>query len=198
MWFFLLYLPSTLLKIFWHLLSINPLNVSFLLSHHLFKNTHTHIYNLSLLCFKFVHSVNFYTSSPAGRSHSALNSTYPKLICSFPPIRSIPNKTLFLHFCFRVLPQKSDHLRENPGKHHQHLLLILSQLSDLQFSSVTESCPTFCEPVDWSMPGFPVHHQPLEFAQTHAHRVGDAIQPSHPLSFPSPPAFNLFQHQGLS
>ena len=160
--------------------------------------THTHIYNLSLLCFKFVHSVNFHTSSPAGRSHSALNSTYPKLNCSFPPIRSIPNKTLFLHFCFRVLPQKSDHLRENPGKHHQHLLLIPSQLSDLQFSSVTESCPTFCEPMDWSMPGFPVHHQLLEFAQTHAHRVGDAIQPSHPLSFPSPPAFNLFQHQGLS
>ena len=47
------------------------------------------------------------------------------------------------------------------------------------------------------MPGFPVHHQLPEFTQTHVHRVGDAIQPSHPLSFPSPPAFNLSQHQGL-
>ena len=51
--------------------------------------------------------------------------------------------------------------------------------------------------MDCSTPGFPVHHQLLELAQTHVHRVGDAIQPSHPLSFPSPPAFNLSQHQGL-
>ena len=51
--------------------------------------------------------------------------------------------------------------------------------------------------MDCSTPGFPVHHQLLEFTQTHVHRVGDAIQPSHPLSFPSPPTFNLSQHQGL-
>ena len=85
-----------------------------------------------------------------------MNSTYPKLNYSFPSIRSIPNTTLFYFFYFSVLPQKSDHLRENPGKYHQHLLLILSQLSDLQFSSITESCPTFCEPVDCRTPGFPV------------------------------------------
>ena len=66
-----------------------------------------------------------------------------------------------------------------------------------QFSSVTQSCPTLCNPMDCSMPGLPVHHQLLEFTQTHAHRVGDAIQPSHPRSPPSPPAFNLSQHQGL-
>ena len=54
-----------------------------------------------------------------------------------------------------------------------------------------------CDPMDWSMPGVPVHHQLLEFAQTHVRRVGDAIQPSHPLSSPSPPAFNHSHHQGL-
>ena len=61
--------------------------------------------------------------------------------------------------------------------------------------SVTHSCPTFCNPMDYSMPGFPVHHQLPEPTQTHVHRVGDAIQPSHPLSSPSP-AFNLSKRQG--
>ena len=70
-------------------------------------------------------------------------------------------------------------------------------LSSVHFSSVAQSCPTLCDPMDCSMPGFPVHHQLLEFTQTHVHWVGDAIQPSHPLSSPSPPAFNLSQHQGL-
>ena len=67
----------------------------------------------------------------------------------------------------------------------------------LQFSSVAQSCLNFCDPMDCSMPGLPVHHHLLEFTQTHVHQVGDAIQPSHPLSSPSPPAFNLPQHQGL-
>ena len=66
-----------------------------------------------------------------------------------------------------------------------------------QFSSVTQSCPTFCNPMDCSTPGLPVHHQLPEFTQTHVHWVGDAIQPSHPLLSPSPPALNLSQHQGL-
>ena len=55
------------------------------------------------------------------------------------------------------------------------------------FSSVAQSCPTLCDPMDYSTPGFPVHHQLPELAQTHVHRVGDAIQPSHPLSSPSSP-----------
>ena len=67
----------------------------------------------------------------------------------------------------------------------------------LQFSSVTQSCLTLCNPMDCSMPGFPIHHQLLEPTQSHAHCVGDAIQPSHPLSSPSPPTFNHSQHQGL-
>ena len=66
-----------------------------------------------------------------------------------------------------------------------------------QFSSVAQSCPTLCDPMDYSVPGFPVHHQLLELAQTHVHRLCDAIQPSHPLQSASPPAFNHSQHQGL-
>ena len=70
-------------------------------------------------------------------------------------------------------------------------------ISSVQFSSATHLRLTLCDPMDCSTPGFPVHHQLLELRQTHAHQVGDAIQPSHPLSSPSPPAFNLSQHQGL-
>ena len=72
----------------------------------------------------------------------------------------------------------------------QHLLFS-------QFSSVAQSCPTLCNPMDHSVPGLPVHHQLLEFTQAHVHWVTDAIQPSHPLLFPSPPIFNLSQHQSL-
>ena len=71
-----------------------------------------------------------------------------------------------------------------------------SQLS-VQFSSVAQSCRTLCNPMNRSTPGFPVHHQLPEFTQTHVHRVSDAIQPSHPLSSPSPPAPNPSQHQSL-
>ena len=67
----------------------------------------------------------------------------------------------------------------------------------IQFSSVTQSCPTLCDLMNHSMPGLPVHHQLPEFTQTHVHRVGDAIQSSYPLSPPSPPAPNPSQHQGL-
>ena len=67
----------------------------------------------------------------------------------------------------------------------------------LQLSSVAQSCPTLCDPTDCSTPGLPVHHQPPEFTQTHIHWVDDAIQPSHPLSSPSHPAFNPPQHQDL-
>ena len=68
------------------------------------------------------------------------------------------------------------------------------QFSSVQFS---QSCLTLCDPTNHSTPGLPVHHQLLEFTPTHVHQVSDAIQPSHPLSYPSPPAPNPFQHQGL-
>ena len=74
---------------------------------------------------------------------------------------------------------------------HIHFNLIV------QFSSVTQSCLTLCDPMNRSTPGLPVHHQLPEFTQTHVHRVSDAIQPSHPLSSPSTPASNPSQHQGL-
>ena len=67
----------------------------------------------------------------------------------------------------------------------------------VQFSSVAQSCLILCDPMNCSTPGLPVHHQLPEFTQTHVYRVGDAIQPSNPLSSPSPPAHNPSQHQGL-
>ena len=77
------------------------------------------------------------------------------------------------------------------------LMHVFKSGSEFQFSSVTQYCQTLCYPRDCSTPGFSVHHQLPELAQTNVHRVNDAIQPSHPLSSPSPPAFNLSQHQGL-
>ena len=74
---------------------------------------------------------------------------------------------------------------------------ILRSSRSPQFSSVTQSCPTLGDPMNCSRPGLPVHHQLPESTQTHVHRVSDAIQPSHPLSSPSPPALNLSQHLGL-
>ena len=81
-------------------------------------------------------------------------------------------------------------LRWVRGRPQYTLLLV-------QFSSVTQSCPTLCDPMNHSTPGLPVHHQPPESTKTHVHQVSDAIQPSHPLSSPSPPTFSLSQHQGL-
>ena len=68
---------------------------------------------------------------------------------------------------------------------------------NIKFSSVAQLCPTLCDPMNHSTPGFPVHHQLLEFTQTHVHWISDAIKPSHPLLFPSPPAIDLSQHQSL-
>ena len=80
-------------------------------------------------------------------------------------------------------------------KIQNYLLLIIA--SSVQFSSVTQSYSTLCDPMDCSMPGFPVHHQLPELVQTHVHQVSDATQSSHPLSSPSPPTFSLSQHHGL-
>ena len=77
----------------------------------------------------------------------------------------------------------------SPGRWQMPFLLL--------FSSIAQSCPTLCDPINRSTPGFPVHHQLPELTQTHVHQVGDAIQLSHPLSSPSPPALNLAQRQGL-
>ena len=85
-----------------------------------------------------------------------------------------------------------------PGRPGPRSVYVVSSSSVWFGSSVPQPCPTLCNPMDCRTPGFPVHHQLPELAQTHVHRVSDAFQPSHPLSSPSPPAFNLAQHQGLS
>ena len=77
------------------------------------------------------------------------------------------------------------------------LAVVIVILFILQFSSVAQLCPTLCDPMNCSTPGLPLHHQLPEFTQTHVHRVGDVIHPSHLLSSPSPPAPNPSQHQGL-
>ena len=86
----------------------------------------------------------------------------------------------------------------NKAREFQESIYICFIDFSVQFSSVTQSCPTLCDLMDCSTPGLPIHHQFLEFTQTHVHWTSDAIQPSHPLSSLSPPAFNLSQYQGLS
>ena len=73
----------------------------------------------------------------------------------------------------------------------------VQKCASVQFSSVTQSCPTLCDPMNCATPGLPVHHQLPEFTQIHVHQVSDAIQPSHPRLSPSPPAPNPSRHQGL-
>ena len=75
--------------------------------------------------------------------------------------------------------------------------LFSKSVGQYQFSPVAQACPTLCNPMNRSISGLPVHHQLVEFTQTHVHRVSDAIQPSHPLLSPSPPAPNPSQHQGF-
>ena len=107
----------------------------------------------------------------------------------------ICTETLFLHSYERWVravlkpsaPNRKEQKRRNPG----HLCSLT------QFSSVAQSCPTLCDLMNRSTPGLPVHHKLPEFTQTHADRVGNAIQSSHPLSSPSHPAPNPYQHQGL-
>ena len=113
------------------------------------------------------------------------------------------SRTLLIAFIvFNFLQLK---IKTTVNKVHSHhvtnffkkLDLSCKKYLSVQFSSVAQSYLTLCNPVNRSTPGLPVHHQLLEFTETHVHRVSDAIQPSHPLSSPSPPAPNPSQHQGL-
>ena len=115
--------------------------------------------------------------------------------CSTPASLSITNSWSLL----KLMPIESVMPSNYFLLYHPLLLLpsILPSVSSVQFSSVTQSCPTLCDPMNRSTPGLPVHHQLPESTQTHVHWVGDAVQPSHPLLSPSPPALNLSQHQGL-
>ena len=106
-----------------------------------------------------------------------------QVIVSLDPIYSRPNLSMSL----------IDHLLKLPNRPWDQTCSMC--LSSVQFSSVTQSCLTLCDPMNRSTPGLPLHHHLLEFTQTHVHRVGDAIQPSHPLSSPFPPAPNPSQQQ---
>ena len=111
----------------------------------------------------------------------------------------------FLHFYFPAPFPEHQCIPEHQCLHTQthivhNLLPVRTRLhsfQSFQFSSVAQSCPTLCDPMNHSTPGLPVHHQLPEFTQTNVHPVSDAIQPSHPLSSPSPPAPNPSQHQSL-
>ena len=110
------------------------------------------------------------------------------------------SKPAYFHFA-NLTSMKSTSC-EMTHKPESKLLGEISTTSDMQIrsdqiSSVAQLCPTLCNPMNRSTPGLPVHHQLPEFTQTHVHRVSDAIQPSHPLSSPSPPAPNPSQHQSL-
>ena len=87
--------------------------------------------------------------------------------------------------------------KKNQNDNQTYKAIVKKGLLSVQFSSVTQSCPTLCDPMNCSTPGLPVHHQLPEFTQTHIHQVGDAIQASHPLSSPFPPVPNPSQHQSL-
>ena len=97
--------------------------------------------------------------------------------------------------CWQRLPLGKE--IEQLGHQEGGWIFITCLWYSVQFSSVTQSCTTLCDPMDCSTPGLPIHHQLPEFTQTHVHWVGDATKPSHPLSSPSPPTSNLSQHQSL-
>ena len=113
----------------------------------------------------------------------------------------ITRKFLFLFSFFKKCSSPSHKLSKAQIKSIGVMLSFYSwdvkYIFIIQFSSVTQSCPTLCYSMNHSTPGLPVHHQLPEFTQTYVHQVGDAIQPSHPLSSPSPPAPNPSQHQTL-
>ena len=101
-------------------------------------------------------------------------------------------------FCFSKNTSYIDHTHTYICSQHQKFnIAVFGKFNLHQFRSVAQSCLTLCDPMDCRTPGLPIHHQLPEFTQTHVHWVGVAIQPSHPLSSPSPPAFNLSQHQGF-
>ena len=110
----------------------------------------------------------------------------------------LPPDVWYLFLCLFAYCLSPQHVELRSGTLFCSLLRsTYNNIWHVQFSSVAQSCLTLCDPMNRSTPGLPVHHQLLEFTQTHVHLVGDAIQPSHPVSSPSPPAPNPSQHQGL-
>ena len=146
----------------------------------------TYLFLLLLLCFRY-HIKKIFAKTN-------VRELFPSrsfMVCGLILINAFQSNFILLHVVFQF------------SQHHLLKVLfflhwvLLTPLSNIQFSSVAQSCPTVCNPMNRSTPGLPVHHQLPEFTQTHVHWLGDAIQPSHPLSSASPPAPNPSQHQGL-
>ena len=108
-----------------------------------------------------------------------------------------PEGSPYLPAAHREKQQRPNIVRNKQMRKFEVTLAYLCDSQHLKFSSVTQSCPTLCNPMDCSTPGLPVHHQLPGPTQTHVHHISNAIQSSHPLSSPSPPTFSLSQHQGL-
>ena len=134
----------------------------------------------------FNNSVQFSCSvvSDSLRPHGAQHAGPP---CPSPTPRVYPNSCALSRWCHPAISSPVVPFSSCPQ----------SFPASVQFSSVTQLCPTLCDPMKHSTPGLPVHHQLPEFTQAHVHHVGDAIQPSHPLLSPSPTAPNPSQHQSL-
>ena len=144
-------------------------------------------------------------------NHLILSHPLLLLPSIFPSMRVFPNESVlyikwsrYWSFSFSISPSN-----EHSGliSFRMDWLDLLAKAISRVFSNITaavgaaakspQSCPTLCDPMDCSTPGFPVHHQLLEPTQTRVHCIGDPVQLSHPLSSSSPPAFNCYQHQGL-
>ena len=154
--------------------------------------------------------INYKTGRRKDKSHRfnkvILNDNNEQLIIDYinECYRILKNNSAMYMFCssdkvdfFKQQLEKKFKIKKRVCQHIRKMKWINSSVSSVQFISVTQSCLTLCDPMNCSTPGLPVHHQLPEFTQTHVHRVSDAIQPSHPLSSPSPPAPNPSQHQSL-
>ena len=127
------------------------------------------------------------------RLQQYLNHELPDVQAGFGKGRGTWDKIANIHWII----EKARELQKNIYLCFLDYAKVFDCVSSIQFSSVTQSCPTLCDPMNRNTSGLPVHHQLLEFIQTLVHGVSDAIQPSHPLSSPSPPAPNLSQNHGL-
>ena len=156
-------------------------------ANHLFTLSHEHR-SVKISLTYLIHVLIAYQIHPHGCFTATWNSKPQSpliIIPSFPPfplLSCIGRQTVPLNH------------QGSPNTAH---LLSHSSGGSIQFSSVAQLWPTLCDPKNRNTPGLPVHHQLVEFTQTHVHRLGDAIQASHPLLSPSPPAFNLSQHLSL-
>ena len=153
--------------------------------------------NRRVLYCQDVYSPSGQTTNREGEQPNPLTENWVKALLSM----ALPTRAR-LSFPPKPVPpfrkkEQSSYPHSSETRQKKQELQSHSQFSSVQFSSDAQSCPTFCNPMNRSMPGLPVHHQLPEFTQTNVHRVSDAIQPSHPQLSPSPPAPNLFQHQRL-